>query len=543
MPDRPYQTKLVDVTTPDLWKRGYRSIVWVAPTGAGKTRMAHRLIKKVRDADWAQVWFIAHTEELLDQPAADFGVDGIPHAFVKAGRDPDPNCATQVCQVQTMINRELVVAPDARGVPYKRALVFIDEAHHVKASTYLRIRDRLRGLYELCYFVLMTATPYRTDGRGLADVADALVEATTPRLLIADGFLVDPIYYATPPPPDDATPTIRHTRLVGDVVETWLRRGRGLPTIGRAINVAHSKALVDRFRARGVRAEHIDGDTPPALRRELYARLAIGGCASEHPQAIDVLSTGGTMLEEGFDSLKSYRHALALPALWLGKSYPPRYRPLGGLGDWAPSGARGAWIQRVGRVTRVHGPEQVAALAAQGIESDLKAGAVVLCHSGNLDKHKHLVDHEGFGLEGDVAGATKPGNVARLHVRGPLTCAQCYAVEPAGTATCRACGAALAAGQQDLPTEDASVELVERKRDPAVAVLPDTPGAMEATLKRLYAQQRQANAERAAQGIPPYKDGWARGRFFALHRRWPPHEMDQALRRVFGFPTIDRRTR
>lgn len=542
MPDRPYQIKLVDQTTPDLWRRGFRSVVWVAPTGAGKTRMAHRLIRKVHDADWAQRWFVAHTEELIDQPADDFAGDGIPHAFIKAGRDPDPNCATQICQVQTMINRQLVVAPDRNGRPYKRAIVFIDEAHHVKASTYLRIRERLIALYELIYFILLTATPYRRDGRGLADVADALVEATTPRELIDNGWLVDPIYFATPPPPENAEPQVRRARLVGDVVDTWKRRSRGLPTVGRAINIAHSLALVERFRAQGVRAEHIDGDTPPELRRELYARLAIGGCASDHPEAIDVLSTGGTIFEEGFDSLKSYRHVLNIKRLWLGKSYPPRYRPLACLGDWAPSGAKAAWIQRVGRVTRMHGPEQVAQLLAQGVESDLKTSAVVLCHSGNLDTHRHLVDHCGFGLEGDAMGSTRAASTARLHVRAPLSCPACFAVEPAGTPRCRACGAELAAGQQDIPTEDKSVELVRRDWSADAAPrLPDTPVAMERTLKRLYGEQRQKNAERAAAGLPPYKDGWARGRFFALHRQWPPYEMEQAIRRALGFAAIDRR--
>lgn len=496
--------------------------------------MAMRMIRKVRAHDWAQVWFIAHSTELIDQPADDLAELEIPHAFVKAERDPDPTAAVQVCQVQTLINRQITPAPDGNGKPYRRAVVFIDEAHHVKAATYLQVRDRLRASYDLIYFLLLTATPYRTDGRGLADVAEALIEATTPRELVDAGYLVNPLYWSNPPPDEDADALADRPRLVGDIVDTWLKRADGLPTIGRAINVAHSQRIVERFRAAGVRAEHIDGTMGQAQRANLYARLAIGGRASGHPQAIDVLCTGGTLLEEGFDGRKSYRHVLADRSLWLGHSYPPRYRPLCCLGDWSPTKARGAWIQRIGRVTRTHWPSEVAAMSKQGIDSDVKTRALVLCHSGNLERHRFLLDHQGFTLDGDQVGATKPGSAPRLRARAPLSCPVCLAVSSAGTPACPACGCPLAAGEPDIPEEDAATELVERKWDPK-ATLPPTTEIMTRALRKFYAQMRSANAERAAVGAPAYKPGWARVKFKLAFGDWPPDHMDRAIAAEFGF--------
>jgi superfamily II DNA or RNA helicase len=63
-------------------------------------------------------------------------------------------------------------------------LIFVNEAHHIRANTYERILSHFTGAMAI---VGLTATPCRRDGRGLRDIFDALVEAATLRDRIEQG--------------------------------------------------------------------------------------------------------------------------------------------------------------------------------------------------------------------------------------------------------------------------------------------------------------------------------------------------------------------
>lgn len=525
---RPYQAASVE-TVRALWGQGKRSVVLCAPTGAGKTAMAEALVRRVVAADFAQVWYISHTWDLIAQPSAQ--VQDIPHGFVKAGLSPDIMASVQFAQVQTMVRRPVIAGVDRAGQVYKRAVVIIDECHHLRSSTYLQVRQSLIDVYDIIYFLLLTATPYRRDGRSLGPISDALVEAVTPRELIADGYILDPVYYSAPPPEAGAAEYLASSKVQGDIVATWKRYARGLPTIGRAINRAHSRDVARRFCEAGVRADHIDGDMPQPVRSRLMARLAIGGSASDHPGALDVLCTGGSLLEEGVDSLATYRHALADRALWVGDT-PPRYRPLGCLADWAPTTARGGWIQRIGRITRPHRQAQADRLREQyGAESDLKDTAVVLCHSRNLENHGFLVQHEGFHLSGDRAGAPTVKVNAYPAFRPPQTvsCPHCFATVARGAAACPACGATSEeVAAPALPDERADVELKKRVWDPTTAP-PASDDDKEAFLRSQWAAWARA---RAAGKV--WSPNWPAARFKAKYGAWPDWGMNRAMGQVFG---------
>ena len=527
MPDRAYQVAAAHHTIPDLWRAGKKRVCLVLPTGGGKTRVAEMLIARIRAADWAPCFFVAHTSELLTQPGARFAGLGIAHAYIKAGMAPDPTAGVQVCGVQTLVNRDVApVLKDDGVTPHRRCVIFVDESHRVKASTYLTLLQRFHATYEHVYLVLMTATPYRLDGRGLADICDALIEATTPTELIAAGILIDPVYYSRPP--KDATglnayrldtdegtiAQMLDSKLVGDVVATWQERARGLPTICQCVNRAHARDVAARFNAAGVRSAMIEAATPPDARGLLYARLAID---RRHPDALDVLCTGGTLLAEGYDSAASYRHVLARPALsWRGPGdaddptrsappQPPAYVPLACLIDAAPTTSRGAWIQRLGRVARAFTAADVAEWDARGLRAQVKDRAVVLCHSGNLERHGFLVQHHGFSLTGDREGAPKVRELAYPAFRAPavVQCPHCFASVQRGSLSCPACGQPSPQVSAPLPKEDASVPLVRAKFDPST-LPPATDEQKTAYLRKLWQTWAQKRAERAAAGLPPY---------------------------------------
>jgi len=51
-------------------------------------------------------------------------------------------------------------------------------------------------------------------------------------------------------------------KLIGDIVTHWHRYGGRRKTVCFAVNVQHCMHIRDEFVKSGVRAEHIDGDTP-----------------------------------------------------------------------------------------------------------------------------------------------------------------------------------------------------------------------------------------------------------------------------------------
>ncbi len=571
---RRYQADAVEAVK-QLWRQGKRSVVVVGPVGAGKTFVAELLMVPTLEHEWAQVFFCAHTENLLDQPATRFSHIGIQSAFLKAGRREDATQALQFCSAATLVKRDIVAAVDSKGQKYRRVLIVLDECHRVKSTTYMAILDKFRQAYEFVYIILLTATPYRLDGRGLADVADALVEISTPRQLMQQGVILSPRYYSAPLPEGDPDEVVIRPGIVGDVVATWLQRAGNLPTICRAYSIDHSRLLVERFTQANVKTAHIDGTMTTAQRRRLLVALATG--------RVQVLCAGSNIFDEGFDSRASYEMLLpsgddaleawrvlrcsnvelsasecltlrrrvldgVLPELrdfWpaaesASPMEPPRYLPLCVLIDAGATASMGAWMQRQGRAVRSwYGDdlETVLARSWQGLMcSPVKTECYVLCHSGNLERHGALIWHDGehcdsFRLAADAKWSTKlrpSSGVAKFSCPKPRQCPGCLCVDVEGGTLCVWCGAVLAAPV--LPEEHRG-DLVERSASTAVL---STPGIKESFLRARYGEM----AARVRQGLPPYKPGYAAARFKQRFGFWPQRGLETMIRLEFGLGKV-----
>lgn len=550
MLDRPYQLAAVE-TVRALWGQGKRRVVLCMPVGAGKSRTSEILIQRVRAADFAACYFVAHTTELVSSPAHRMEQIGVEAGVVKAGWTPSPEAGVQVCSVHSLVNRPIATLQRRDGRLHTRCVLIVDEGHRVRARTYQAIYDRIGAAYDTVYVLILTATPYRGDGRGMRLAADALVEAETPSWLVAAGILHELEYYSWEPPTDGDDPTAVRAalspKLAGDVVRTWLEKARGLPTIARCCNRAHARDLARRFREADVRSESIDGTMPDELRERLLARLAV---ERAHPLAVEVLCSGGTILEEGYDSASTYRHIASRPWLWLGgvETEPsnrvwsweppapwaslPAYEPLACLIDAAPTASRGAWIQRLGRVSRAFTEADAAAWAERGLRAAPKLRAVVLCHSGNLQRHGFLAQHEGFQLTDDRPGSTSPAASAYPGFRPPqtATCPACFASFSRPATDCPVCHSPCDA--PSIPDEDASRPLQRRVWDPSSA--PPTDDEKVRFLRSQWAGWTRKRDSRAAQGLPPYSTGWVSQRYRAKFAQWPDWSTNRAVAREFG---------
>lgn len=540
---RPYQNRAI-AQVKEHWTAGRKRVVLVAPVGAGKTACAEDMILRAlaRD-DGFDVWFLAHRIELIDQPARRFQKRGINYGIVKAGVQPHPDRRVQIASVQSLKNRPIDPAAKAE----RKALVFVDEGHRVKAQTYLNILRDLEQTYGVVYIVYLTATPYRLDGQGLGDVAEALVEATTPRELIAEGYITEGTVIGRPPTEkidpkaigddgeflEEAVENVMdRPKLVADSVETWRKHCAGYPGLGRCISKKSALARAEAFKAAGFRAGYLDGETPRKERQMLLARLAIGGQRSMHPLGLDVLFFVN-VLTEGYDSESSYDLVLkeCRHDLWLGKSFPPEYVPLCVLGDYAPTKSMGAFIQYWGRGSRVH---------------PCKPWLRFLSHAGNEEEHCFLSVHEGFSLEHKQSQWMKKvrereeAQGVRVSSGGVfrLICSDCQTRWLPNTTRCLHCGGTnlTPSGRAVIPEpdEEAPGELVEKKAS-AEDRRPPTPFEIESWFTSEFSKLRSMNARLISDGFRPHQVGTIIHKYKSIFRRDPPWDVYHRYKRQYGF--------
>jgi DNA repair protein RadD len=277
---RPYQHDVISKCRQQLLA-GISKICLVSPTGSGKTIIAAEIIKSAQAKD-KRVLVLAHTREIVRQSSQKLRAAGIDHGIIMAAETTRTYEPMLVASVQTYWSR---VIRTRRMEPPPADLIIVDECHHIRARTWQKIIDS----YPDAAVLGLTATPCRSDGRGLGASFDVLVECPQVAELIKPGFLVPTRTYA-PAEIDLDGVRIRHgdyvetdlaarvdtDPLVGDILAHWFKYASGLKTVVFGVNVAHSRHIANEFVKAGIAAEHLDGGTPRSVRDAILGRLGSG---------------------------------------------------------------------------------------------------------------------------------------------------------------------------------------------------------------------------------------------------------------------------
>ncbi|MND89259.1 type I restriction enzyme EcoKI subunit R [compost metagenome] len=333
---------------------GNRRVLLHMPTGAGKTRTAmHIIAEKLRtDPSKAVVW-LAHSEELCEQAAAEFEkawsnlgsrelkvhrywgardlkLEDIEGGFIVAG----------LGKMNAAVRRSIAFVS---GLGARSALVVMDEAHQAIAPTYQLILDALVEPFPVTGLLGLSATPGRTWNDVDADERLAVFFGRSKVTLTVEGYsnpvdyLVSEGYLARATfrqlaagsateltdaerrrledeleiPADVlerlALDEVRNLSILAEI-EDLARRHRRI--IVFATTVEHSDLLAYTLRARGLWAQSVTGATDSNDRRS-----ALETFKDDAPEPRIICNFG--VLTTGFDAPKTSAAVIARPTVSL----------------------------------------------------------------------------------------------------------------------------------------------------------------------------------------------------------------------------------
>lgn len=388
-----FQQDLVDDVRGAM--RHHRNVLLQSPTGSGKTAIATHILSSIQDRG-KRGNFICHRRELVDQTAKTFDAAGIKYGFIAAGYPKNHMQKIQICSIDTLKNR-------LGSIPVADFMIW-DECHHIAAAGW----EMVHQFYGKSLHLGLSATPQRLDGRGLNGIFNHLAPGPQTSWLIDNGFLAKYKLYSVPGVDMDGVKTrmgdfVKHDvevamdrpSITGNIVSHWQKYGSDKLTIGFSSTVKHSMRIVEQFKAAGIMAVHLDGETKKEDRKAALRALAKGD--------IRVVFNVG-LFGEGYDIAANSGLDVAI----------------GCVIDAAPTQSLGAWLQRCGRALRKQ-----------------KSHAVILDHAGNAMRHGMPCAEREWTLEGKEKGKSKSGdNEKAIMVR---QCEKCYFVYQFGD-TCPECG-------------------------------------------------------------------------------------------------------
>lgn len=387
---RDYQIKFIsDVSASH--KLGHQGVIGMMPTGAGKTVCMARIAKAISERN-GKVLIVVHRDELVRQTCEKMALFGLKYGTIAAkwGDNPNPDAKVQVAMVQSLSRRI-----DNDSIKREFNYLIFDEAHLAAAKSYKKIITRWPNARRLG----LSATPWRLDGQGLAEVGSEIVRGPLIADLIAIGSLVPFITYSIPVVDFSGVKKVRgeydieaqsklykRAQVIGDVASHYARLAKGRTAIVFASSIEHSMSMTAKFNEMGFKAEHIDGETPANDRLAAIQRLDSG--------ATTILCNYGC-LTEGFDCARVSVVIIA-----------------------RKTASSALFRQMCGRGLRPH-------------DKSGKNDCIILDHGGNAIDHGNIdYDYE-FTLDGKQKNPS-----ARLC----KTCKVCQAVCELNAVMCHVCG-------------------------------------------------------------------------------------------------------
>lgn len=255
----------------------HRSICIQSATGSGKTVIFASMAESVYSKQ-KSVWIIVTRKELLNQSSKHLQKWSVPHNFIKPGFKESKAFLVHVISSDSLIRRlkKIKKFPD---------LIIFDECH-IMLDRQKKIIDYLPEKTKIIGF---TATPERTDGRGLSEVYNILIEGKSIPWLTENGYLC-PLRYFSPPiegldkikirgseyDEEELEILLQRRKIYGKVIEHYRKWGIGRQALIFCRSVKSAEKMALQFQESGFKFYNIDGKMSDRYRFELVEKLNAG---------------------------------------------------------------------------------------------------------------------------------------------------------------------------------------------------------------------------------------------------------------------------
>lgn len=257
---RPYQEKLVNDCRQEF--RQHNRVFMQLATGGGKTVIVSQMVRNAYDRDF-RVWFIVPRNELMRQSSEHFYRWKIPHGMIKAGMNESRAYNIHIVSKDTLMRR--IKKEAIKNWP---DFCIFDEAH-VAIDQQKKI---IENLPERSKVLAISATPERTDGRGLSDIYQSIVYGPSIRDLIETHYLSNFRYFCPPlegledlhkrgddVDADELEALLKRRAVYGKAIDHYRKYADKQPCIVFCRNIKAAEETAQKFREAGYRFESIDG--------------------------------------------------------------------------------------------------------------------------------------------------------------------------------------------------------------------------------------------------------------------------------------------
>ncbi len=482
---RPYQSAIVNGIRKAAEK--HKRIIAVAPTGGGKTIIAGHIAWKAIKKK-TRVFFLVHREEIARNAIQKFAMFGLQCGLIKSGERMTSNLI-QVAMVQTLVNRIDILKHIGK------VILIGDEIHHYTSPTFRKVWNGFNSTLRIG----LTATPARTDGVGLSDIAESMVIGPSTAALVNNKYLAEPVIMSSPLAQeiskmkskmkkgdfdkDTETVNMGQKYIVNETVDMYGKYFRGSPVVIFCASVDDCKTVSSAMRAGGFKCETVHGKMDPENRKQYIYDIGTGKlnaiCSYDViSEGVDVPILSGVILRRRTTSLIIY-------------------------------------LQQIGRALR----------RAPG-----KDKALIIDQVGNIYRHGHPLLIREWSLEGNINEKKKEINQTE--------CPDCHAILMGKSRYCKYCGFVF----KDAPITEETPPIILQA--PFEIVLPPNLGnsAIEAADILEYGNG-QSEAELIDRTIKAMRNGddGARERFNAIMRMMGKNTMTEKTWSEYIEPEYERR--
>jgi ATP-dependent helicase IRC3 len=308
---RHYQKSCIDAVLAAR-PRHLSRVLYVLPTGTGKTVTAAEIIRQVRQKDDRPALVLAHREELLTQ-AADTIRRLIPGIVVETERGSEK--ASRFAEV-IVASLPTVARGGTSRLDWLAdigpSMIWYDEAHHAAAEGAGRALSRFGAFDERRTFLVgCTATPHRLDnkpleGSGGKATFEEVVYSYSLLQAMQEGFLCDMRGFVVRTTTDlkgvatrggdfaegELARRVNDTNRTKLAVKHWQELARDRQTIVFCASVEHARDAADAWKEAGATCEVLDGAMSRDARRAVLDRFRTG---------LTQVITNCMIATEGFD--------------------------------------------------------------------------------------------------------------------------------------------------------------------------------------------------------------------------------------------------